>query len=130
MMIGLFGCTSPKPEDFIGVWIGDNVKLELKSDGSCIATGQNAYLLLDEESKGYVANHILTGNWSLAGQFKYLPKKWYEHDVISIDLTNEYTGLKFGNILHYKRSIKSKSYTLYFDIGDPDDMNRFKFEKQ
>ncbi len=27
-------------------------------------------------------------------------------------------------------SLRKKSYTLYFDLSDPDDMNRFKFEKQ
>lgn len=130
MVMGLFGCSSPKQEEFVGVWIGDGVKLELKSDGACIATGKNAYLLLFEEATGNATNHILIGKWEIGRQFKYLPKKWYEHDVISIDLTNEDTGLKIGNILHYKRSVMSKSYTLYFDLSDPDDMKRFKFEKQ
>lgn len=123
---GVSGCSSPRSEDFVGVWIGDSVKLELKSDGSCIATGNNAYLLLGEGAKKDSVNYILRGKWEFGGLFKHLPKKWYERNVLRIDLIGKDTGRTIGNILHYQKSLTNKSYTLYFDLSDPDEMDRFE----
>ena len=129
MIFGFFGCASPEQEDFVGVWIGDSVKLELKSDGSCIATGNNAYLLLGEDTKPSDSNQRMQGSW----EFKYR-LSWrnsiFESKRIEISLKDNDTQLQSTNIIHYIKSLTNKSYTLYFDLSDPDEMDRFELRKQ
>lgn len=87
-------------------------------------------MLLGEDVKNDTVNYKFTGNWEFGGQFKYTPKNWYECNVIHIELTDVNTRRAIGNIMHYQKSVMNKSCILYFYIGDPDDLNRFKFEKQ
>ena len=125
LCLGVSGCSSPRSEDFVGVWIGDSVKLELKGDGSCIATGNNAYLLLGEDTKPSDSNQRMQGSW----EFKYRLSRRnsiFESKRIEISLKDNDTQLQSTNIIHYIKSLTNKSYTLYFDLDDPDEMDRFE----
>lgn len=125
LCLGVSGCSSPRSEDFVGVWIGDSVKLELKGDGSCIATGNNAYLLLGEDTKPSDSNQRMQGSW----EFKYRFSRRnsiFESKRIEISLKDNDTQLQSTNIIHYIKSLTNKSYTLYFDLSDPDEMDRFE----
>lgn len=129
MMIGLFGCASPKQEDFVGVWIGDSLTLELRGDGSCIATGDNKYLLLGEDVKRSDVNTYLIGKWSLEDMYSTASYSLYNRKILRFMFVNKDSIDKFYIMMEIHKE-PYNTYYIYMDLSDPDDMNRFKFEKQ
>ncbi len=118
----LFGCSHTKPErkDFIGTWKADDgATVQLKEDGSLIVNQINlSNIFFDNKNP---ANKIdFTGKWEFT-------KDNYKRQVIKVN-SSKYT---FNFNTSGQGALENKPpWDLYVWIGDPDDMNKYKFVKQ
>lgn len=125
MAIGLLGCASPKQEDFVGVWVGDSLTLELKSDGSCTVTGNNVYLLFTDTTSAKVSRKM-DGTWLLEHIYVDNGRK-----IINLRVMNNINNCYENALIEYRAIITSYGleYVIYADLSDPDDMNRLELKK-
>lgn len=135
LLLQLLGCSSIKPErkDFIGSWKADDgATLELYDNGTCTIKNLNYRNI-------YSFKGDTTTILSVNGQWDFVSVKGeLQIDVsYSSGETYQYKGetklYKKGFSLNIsgQGALGNKSpWDLYVFIGDPDDMNKYKFIKQ
>lgn len=130
MMTGFFGCTSPEQEDFVGTWCGKEVELQLRADGTCTATGKNAYLLFTDTTSAKSMT-TMNGRWQLEHIYASVSEG---RKVIRLNVRNDKNDCSEDALIEYHsyfvlRGLKIE-YLLYVDMDDPDVMDWFELRKQ
>lgn len=125
LIMSFYGCSEPEKKDFVGIWFGDNVILELRDNGTCIVSGTNAYLLLEENADSSIVRQFINGKWQLEEI-----SSPYNRKIIRVRLVDRNTGYTHGNMMEIEKRFFDQSYYIYMNLSDPDDMDRFEFKKQ
>lgn len=124
MIMGLFlffqSCGNPKFErkDFVGVWKAeDNATVKLNDDGSAIINKINLSNIFDNKENQVVD---FTGKWEFTTDM-------YKKKVVKIN-SLKYT---FDFYISGQGAFGNKPpFDLYVFIGDPDEMNKYRFVRQ
>lgn len=134
------GRSQPIREDFVGIWkANDGAIIELKKDGSYIAKRINYYKIYSDEK---LKNERLdfTGNWELANRgnngktiILYSSSTFSDY---GINRTYTLNGKTYSHKISFNLDISGHGllqnkppWYLFVSIGDPDDMNKYKFVK-
>lgn len=142
MSVFLYGCYSPMPtkDDIKGMWYSaDGAVIELKADGSCVAK-QIDYnsIYLEKEDKGKKIDFV--GKWEIISEDKKWKLELYTDATfkdIGVNKTYIYNGEIRSHRLGLTFEISGSNGTqenkppwyLFVWIGDPDNGDRYKFEK-
>jgi len=122
----LEGCTNKKPDfkDFIGAWKSENgAEFFLKEDSTCIVQE------IDGTCFGYRSNLSFEGKWFFAEKDDN-DKTNYNIGIYNIDESGNHS-LKISFYIRGKGILENTPpWYLFQYIGDPDDMNKYKFTKQ
>ncbi len=142
LSIVLNGCSMNfKKEDFIGTWkSGDGAVIELKKDGSYIAKQIN-YNNIYPNEKLKKKRFDITGNWEIINNSKQENRLKLSSNATFSDygIIDTYTidGMVRSHKVGLNFEISGEGifennppYYLFVWIGDPDDMNKYKFAKQ
>ena len=127
--------------DIVGLWESkDGAKIEIKENGNYIANNINYY---NYDSKPEYKNKkfSFSGIWKLESNNKNITKLKLESNKTFKDFGINSFGTINGTIEYYKISIsfeiqgegifKNKPpFFLFVWIGDPDDINQYKFVKK
>lgn len=131
----LFGCSNPKParKDFIGTWkAADGAILELRNDSTCTIKKLNYRNI-------YSFKGDTTTILNVDGQWQFVNVKG--EPQIDISYSTGETYQYKGETKLYKKGFplniagegmlgNKAPWHVFVWIGDPDDMNKYKFEKQ
>lgn len=117
------GCINPQKEEIYGIWeSGDKAQIYLKRDGTFSAKNFNLYKIFpfaELKNKSIVTN----GTWI------------FDHETQKVEMTFPNLG-KMGGRATFGFDISGagileiqKPYHLYHWIGDPDNAEKYKFER-
>lgn len=144
IMLSLFfqscGSAEVQRQDFVGIWKSDDgAVIELKADGSYVAREIDYYkIYFENEHKGKKLNFI--GQWEIADENKKSKLELHTDATfkdVGINKTYTYNGEVRSHKLGLTFEISGEGlfenkppWYLFIWIGDPDDMNKYKFVKQ
>lgn len=143
-MLSLFlqSCSSPEAQkqDFVGIWKSeDGAVIDLKADGNYTAKQLDYYnVYLEKEHKGKKLD--FAGRWKIVNKDKKLRLELHTDATfkdLGINKTYTYNGEVRSHKLGLTFEIAGKGifenkppWHLFIWVGDPDDVNKYKFVKQ
>jgi len=124
-MVGLIGgCTVKKPTfmDFIGIWTAeDGCRITLREDSTCVVENLNIGILHGYSKDSF---HSFIGKWNVSSVNN---TKCEEYNMIvesdSIYLHESFIISGQGLLKH------TPPWNFFQYIGDPDDLNEYKFRR-
>lgn len=135
-------CSDPEPkrEDFIGVWKSDDgAVIELRIDGVYSAKQIN-YYNYDSEKEYENRRLDFTGRWEIVNEEKKLRLKLQSNATFKdfgINRTYTVDGQVYSHKIGLTFDIAGQGlledkppWHLFVWIGDPDNVDKYKFEKQ
>lgn len=135
------GCGTPelRNQDFVGLWKSeDGAVIELNEDGSYTAKQVDYYKAYSE--KEFKNKRIdFSGRWSFVNSEK--KKLELQSDATYQDFGIDYTYTVDGKVRSHKIGLTFEilgqglfenrpPWYLFVWVGDPDDINKYKFEKK
>jgi hypothetical protein len=130
-----------KQEDFIGVWKSESGQsiLYLNEDGSCSGELDSFFFRACHDADFYLNSiGIDRGDLSKYNETKQFNGNWYfnlkdfYHNQSYISILDETQNINFALDIRGSNGILENKppWYLFFYIGDPDDMEKYKFFKQ
>lgn len=144
IMLSLFlqSCSSPEAQtqDFVGLWKSDDgASIEFRADGSYTAKQVDYYnVYFEKEHKDKKLN--FAGQWEIVNENKKTKLELHT-DATFKDVGVDKTYTNNGEVRSHKLGLtleiagegifeNKPPWHLFIWIGDPDDMNKYKFVKQ